>query len=74
LTAEPRFVIPRQLDTISSAIAYSLILYQQLFNQWKNLSDLWILDTVWKVSRPLLFISLTQNGSFESLSWKQTHF
>jgi len=32
------------------------------------------LETVWQVSRPLLFISLPKNGSFESLSWKQTHF
>jgi len=46
---------------------YSLILYQQLLNKWKNLRDLWK-----RVSRPLPFISLIPNGSFQYLSWKQT--
>ena len=32
------------------------------------------LQTLWQVSIPLLFISMTQNGSFEPMSWKQTHF
>jgi len=41
LTAEPRFVIPKQLDKIRSTIGYSLILYQRSTNRriWETFGN-----------------------------------